>query len=43
LKEFDEPWQKAKDKIGGIEPIGYTRIGTALRHAGARISARRFK
>jgi nitric oxide reductase NorD protein len=40
LKEFDEPWQKAKDKIGGIEPIGYTRIGTALRHAGARISAR---
>ncbi len=40
LKEFDEPWSTGKDKIGGIEPIGYTRIGTALRHAGARISAR---
>ena len=40
LKEFDEPWSTGKDKIGGIEPIGYTRIGTALRHAGARISTK---
>jgi nitric oxide reductase NorD protein len=38
LKDFKENWDKAKFKIGSIEPNGYTRIGPALRHAGARIS-----
>lgn len=37
LKEFDESWCKAKNKIGAAEPAGYTRIGPALRHAGARL------
>lgn len=38
LKDFSEDWNKAKYKIGAVEPNGYTRIGPALRHAGARLS-----
>ena len=37
LKDFNENWNSAKHKIGAIEPNGYTRIGPALRHAGARL------
>lgn len=37
LKDFKENWNTAKFKIGAAEPSGYTRIGPALRHAGARI------
>ncbi|KAA3633130.1 MAG: VWA domain-containing protein [Bacteroidetes bacterium] len=33
LKSFDESWNKAKMRIGAIQPSGYTRIGPALRHA----------
>ncbi|QAA80732.1 VWA domain-containing protein [Aequorivita sp. H23M31] len=40
LKRFDEPWQKAKNKVGTLEPSGYTRIGTALRHSGALLDKR---
>ncbi|MBT0810370.1 VWA domain-containing protein [Litoribacter ruber] len=40
VKEFDEPWASAKNKIGAISPNGYTRIGAALRHAGARLDSR---
>ncbi len=40
LKDFDEDWNKAKYKIGAIEPEGYTRIGTALRHSGALLDKR---
>ena len=40
LKEFDEDWNKAKYHIGAIEPEGYTRIGVALRHAGALLEKR---
>ena len=43
VKDFDENWSAAKHKIGGIEPSGYTRIGAALRHAGARLDARKNK
>ncbi|HUH51439.1 MAG TPA: VWA domain-containing protein [Flavobacterium sp.] len=39
LKDFNENWNTAKFKIGAAEPSGYTRIGPALRHAGARINA----
>ncbi|MCB9360861.1 MAG: VWA domain-containing protein [Flavobacteriales bacterium] len=35
VKTFRENWAKAKLRIGGIETEGYTRIGTALRHAGS--------
>ena len=40
LKDFDEDWQKAKNKIGAPEPQGYTRIGAALRHSGALLEKR---
>lgn len=40
LKDFDEPWQKAKNKVGALQPSGYTRIGTALRHSGALLDKR---
>ncbi len=40
LKGFDEEWNKAKYKIGAIEPSGYTRIGAALRHSGALLDQR---
>lgn len=43
IKDFDENWSAAKHKIGAIEPSGYTRIGAALRHAGARLDARKNK
>ncbi len=38
LKDFNENWNSAKNKIGAVEPNGYTRIGPALRHAGARLN-----
>ena len=40
VKAFDEDWNKAKHKIGAVEACGYTRIGTALRHAGALLNKR---
>ncbi|WP_341215410.1 VWA domain-containing protein [uncultured Wocania sp.] len=40
LKGFDENWDTAKYRIGGVEPTGYTRIGTALRHSGALLDKR---
>ncbi|PWK20759.1 nitric oxide reductase activation protein NorD [Xanthomarina spongicola] len=40
LKGFDDTWDKAKHKIGAVEPSGYTRIGAALRHSGALLDAR---
>jgi len=33
LKDFQEPWDKAKQHFGALQPEGYTRIGPALRHA----------
>ncbi len=43
IKDFDEDWDKAKYKVGAIEPEGYTRIGTALRHSGALLDKRNTK
>ena len=40
LKGFNENWDKAKYKVGSIEPGGYTRIGAALRHSGALLDKR---
>jgi len=40
LKGFDEDWNKAKFKVGAVEPSGYTRIGAALRHSGALLDQR---
>lgn len=43
VKEFDEDWNKAKHKIGSLEPQGYTRIGAPLRHASAQLRYRETK
>ncbi|MEE9348723.1 MAG: VWA domain-containing protein [Flavobacteriaceae bacterium] len=43
LKDFDDDWQKAKYKIGAVEPEGYTRIGTAIRHSGTLLNQRSTK
>ncbi len=43
VKGFDEDWNKAKFKVGAIEPQGYTRIGTALRHSGELLDQRQTK
>ncbi len=40
IKDFDEKWSQARNKVGAISPSGYTRIGTALRHAGNRMQTR---
>ena len=40
MKGFDEDWNRAKYRIGAIEPKGYTRIGPALRHSGALLDQR---
>lgn len=37
IKTFRENWQKARNKIASIEAEDFTRIGTALRHAGSLI------
>lgn len=37
VKGFKENWLKTRNRIGAIEAAGYTRIGTALRHAGQLI------
>jgi nitric oxide reductase NorD protein len=43
IKDFDENWDKAKFKVGAVEPSGYTRIGAALRHSGAMLDKRNTK
>jgi nitric oxide reductase NorD protein len=40
VKGFDENWDSAKYKIGAVQPNGYTRIGTALRHSASLLNAR---
>lgn len=41
LKGFDERWgASTRDRVGAIKPGYYTRIGAAIRHATARLSAR---
>lgn len=43
LKRFDDDWIRAKYKIGMVQPQGYTRIGTALRHSGSLLEKRESK
>lgn len=43
LKDFEEPWKSARHKIGAVQPLGYTRIGAALRHSGALLDKRSSK
>lgn len=43
IKDFDENWSRAKGRVGAIEPMGYTRIGAALRHSGYLLDTRESK
>lgn len=43
VKDFDEEWTKTKNRIGALQPEGYTRIGPALRHSGALLGRRAAK
>lgn len=40
LKDWAERWASARDRLGPVEPRGYTRIGAAIRHASASLAAR---
>jgi nitric oxide reductase NorD protein len=40
VKDFDQDWLQAKDRVGAVEASGYTRIGTALRHSGKLLEKR---
>lgn len=40
LKDFDDPWTEAKLNLGAASPIGYTRIGVALRHSRSLLADR---
>lgn len=37
IKKFNESWLTTRNRIGSIEAEDYTRIGTALRHAGTEL------
>jgi nitric oxide reductase NorD protein len=34
IKSDKESWEDIKNRLGALDPIGYTRIGPALRHTG---------
>lgn len=40
VKDFEESWNKSCKKIGTLQAQGYTRIGTALRHAASLLKNR---
>ncbi len=37
VKGMHEPWSNARARLASLEPVGYTRIGPALRHATAAL------
>ncbi len=40
VKRFEDGWNRSRGRLGGLEPVGYTRIGPAIRHATAEILTR---
>lgn len=40
IKDFNEHWSRGRQRIGAMEPHGYTRIGAAIRHSGAMLDRR---
>ncbi|MBW7847348.1 MAG: VWA domain-containing protein [Bacteroidales bacterium] len=40
LKDFDETWVRGRNRVGALEPQGYTRIGVSVRHAGTLLKNR---
>jgi nitric oxide reductase NorD protein len=43
VKGFEDNWNSSRFNIGAVEPGGYTRIGTALRHSGELLNNRNTK
>ena len=43
VKGFEDNWNISRFNIGAVEPGGYTRIGTALRHSGELLKGRSTK
>jgi len=39
LKGFEEPWECLRQRLGSLQPQGYTRMGAALRHATSQLLA----
>jgi len=39
ILDWDEPWERGRDRLGALEPRGYTRIGPAIRHAAVGLGA----
>lgn len=40
VKDFRQSWPVRQGYLAGLEPVGYTRIGPVLRHAGEILEAR---
>ncbi len=40
IKGFDDSWEKARNRLGALEPAGYTRIGASIRHSAALMEQR---
>jgi len=38
VKDWSDVWETARDRLGALQPQGYTRIGPALRHATAGLA-----
>ncbi|TGK51678.1 nitric oxide reductase [Leptospira kanakyensis] len=43
LKQLKEPWSSARDRLGSLSPIGYTRVGPALRHTSSILKQTSYK
>lgn len=40
IKQSEEAWSLARHRLGALEPMGYTRIGPALRHCISQLKRR---
>lgn len=43
LKQLSEPWMSARDRLGTLSPIGYTRVGPSLRHVNSILKDTSYK
>lgn len=43
LKQLSEPWMSARDRLGSLSPIGYTRVGPSLRHVNSILKDTSYK
>lgn len=43
VKKLSEPWMVARDRLGPLSPVGYTRVGPSLRHASSILKETSYK